>query len=507
MNESTSCISLSDTPNSPQDPNQTPLPKLKIKLNRDDESNCSNNSPTPQHVGFKLILKRQHGDRYEVKNVTTTNSSSCSFDSGSSRPKREAAKRVKFNFDESDESPVKKRPKSTSSNSQPRIKLPKFFPEICLPFNSTEIIEKDDLLIQEISNIQVKVSINHSVPFPIALVEDKTNIVHTKALLLIHLYQSYSSPCIICVLCKNFFSIPDFSKHFHISEDDLDTESSDDDLDQNTYHNFLSELDERKEKKLRKLRKKSYKILPYFLNQNNELNENQLKTWKLFSSKFTSYKILRQKKVDEQKELQAKIEQEKLDKKKKKLLRPKSKRKTDPEACNWDFIEDEKEDKYFYVNRNRLECEKIVYLKENGKRLSDMDTDSEVEKNEPKITQKKSQPDIKKPVDLDESDLSLSEDDDELEINSKPKEQNKIYFYEQSPSLLEKQFNYYENLTPEVLNYLNRESSLVQTMSLLMFNLANKLKEKRKVLLAETNFYRLKWLVLALDLEVSKKYL
>lgn len=150
-------------------------------------------------------------------------------------------------------------------------------------------------------------------PFPIALVEDKTNIVHTKALLLIHLYRSYSSPCIICVLCKQFFSINEFSKHFHLSDedlldddDDIDDDEDNDDMDEDS-HNIDEDVgtgtaerrvskdktgaghfdwNQIREKKLSALRKKSYKILPYCLNRNNELNEDQLKTWKIFGERF-----------------------------------------------------------------------------------------------------------------------------------------------------------------------------------------------------------------------------
>lgn len=501
MNESASCTSLNDTTHFSQDSTNT---SLKNKTNNTtNDTNTSQNQPQPS-FGLKLILKRQYGNKYEIKNPNTSNSSNCSFDSSSSRPRREAARKVKFKFEDED-SPVKKRPKYTPSVSQPRISRPKIFlpqPETCIPFEQSDLVEKTDGLLNEISNYQVKISINHSVPFPIALVEDKTNIVHTKALLLIHLYQSYSSPCIICVLCKNFFSIPTFSKHFHISEDDLDTDSSGDELDQGSYHTFLSELDERKERKLRKLRKKSYKILPYFLNQNNELNQNQLKTWKLFSSKFTFYKTQRQTKLDEQKELDLKKEQEKLAKKRANSIRPKSRRRPDPELRNWDFICDEKEDKYFYTNRNRLECEKIVYLKKNGRRLSDVDTESDTEKKceEPKRDRrleilKKSSTSTAEP------DLSLSEDD-ESEVEIKPR---MYFFYEQAPSRLEKQFNYYDNLSPEVIFYLNNDPVLVPNLSLLMYKLSIRSKEKLSILLAETNGFRLRWLADALDLELTQR--
>lgn len=457
-------------------------------------------------IGLKLILKRQHGDKYEIRNPNSA-SSNCS--SNSSRPKREAARKVKFDF-ESDESPVKKKPKNLISHA---AKIPKIhfinYTETCIPFERCELVEKTDNLLSQITEHQVKICVNHSVPFPIALVEDKTNIVHTKALLMIHLYQSYSSPCIICVLCKQFFSIPDFSKHFHIGEDDLDTESSDDELDQRSFRAFLSELELKKEKKLKKLRKKSYKILPYFLNQNNELNENQLKTWKMFSSKFSAFKSSRQKKVDEHKEIEKKMEAEKLAKKKLRMPRPKSKRKPDPELCNWDFISDEKEDKYFFMNRNRLECEKIVYLEKNGRRLSDMDTDSDQES---KNTNRLSKPqEIKenKTIENNEPDLSLSENDEDTDqpeqVIKKTNKKSPIYFYDNPPTKLQKQFNYYENLSPYVLNYINNGAVLVPSLSLVMFDLYNKFNLRKEILMAKTDENRLKWLTVVLDLNIHAR--
>lgn len=159
-------------------------------------------------------------------------------------------------------------------------------------------MERDEELIAHMLEQQPRVKITHSIPFPIALVEDKTNIVHTKALLLIHLYKSYSSPCIICVLCKRFFSINEFSKHFHLSDEDLldkdDEESSNNDDETNDDQRkprdraSYTEADwqQIRERRLSSLKKKSYKILPYCLNKNNELNEDQLKIWKIFGERY-----------------------------------------------------------------------------------------------------------------------------------------------------------------------------------------------------------------------------
>lgn len=154
------------------------------------------------------------------------------------------------------------------------------------PFVSSDLADRDEELMGEMLKIQPRVKITHSIPFPIALVEDKTNIVHTKALLLIHLYKSYSSPCIICVLCRRFFSINEFSKHFHLSDEDLlDEEDLEEEKGRDKVDNLQLDWQQIREKKLNALKKKSYKILPYCLNKNNELNQDQLKIWKTFGER------------------------------------------------------------------------------------------------------------------------------------------------------------------------------------------------------------------------------
>lgn len=229
-------------------------------------------SKTSQTLGLKLVFKRQSGDKYEISSPLSSSGTA------------EAHKKVKFSFDEEND--------NTDQQEEAKVENEQ------IPFEPSDLVEKDDELVAHILKNQPRVKITHSIPFPIALVEDKTNIVHTKALLLIHLYKSFSSPCIICVLCKCFFSINDFSKHFHLSEEDLFDE--DDEEDEETHGNITDDskpidaqkkthvnlnLEQRREKKLAELRKKSFKILPYCLNKNNELNEDQLKIWKIFGER------------------------------------------------------------------------------------------------------------------------------------------------------------------------------------------------------------------------------
>ena len=139
-----------------------------------------------------------------------------------------------------------------------------------------------DEIARIISNSQPRVVLTHSKPFPIALVEDKTNVVHTKALLFLHLFCSYLAPCIHCPWCNKLLNVSEFSKHLHIDQiddDDDDEEEEDNDKMSDASSTSSDEFDfdtadekqaylaqRKKEKKYVKLIKKSFKILPYCFN-------------------------------------------------------------------------------------------------------------------------------------------------------------------------------------------------------------------------------------------------
>lgn len=374
--------------------------------------------------------------------------------------------------------------------------------EVIIPFNESELVSKnDDYSASKIIQNGSKVIVNHSIPFPIALVEDKTNIVHTKALLLIHLYKSYQSPCIICVLCKCFFSISDFSKHFHITQEDLLDDEDDDELMDTT---FVS-IEERKNRKLAKLRKKTYKILPYCLNKNNELNEHQLKTWKLFSDRFNNFKKLRAtvsttttttsnstSNVNQQRPV---------------AQSQPAKPKGQVRNLNWDRVDDKGN---YTLNRARLDNEKIVYLNQNGSHLSDNDDDEEEDKcpteQQPTIEEKRPTMDLNRIPNANEPDLSLSEDDDDEDSNDKTSKtsggetdeidtiQSKLdqplikiadnnnysYFYCKLPSSIEKHFNYYDNLSNDKLFFIESNHQLIVPQSFILYKLKTKLTNYRK---------------------------
>lgn len=274
--------------------------------------------------------------------------------------------------------------------------------------------------------------------------------------------------------------------------------------------------------------------MPYCLNQNNELDENQLKIWKLFSERFTCFKQKRQLILQAQaaklKEAQQKQIEKKLAKRKPNSnYRPKSRKEND-ELKNWDYIKtaNEQLEKSFHLNKKRLECEKIVYLSKTGSRLSDNEsTDVESDSGAGKTDNNKKYEILKKQVGkprADEPDLSLSEEEEEKE-GDEPMGEEKIetvgnvaervvemkkyeYFYARAPSPIEKHFNYYDNLSKEILFYMSNDSSIVTPQSLILYNIKNRFVEIKNIKLAESNHYKCLWLCLTLDLDVKKpKYL
>lgn len=135
---------------------------------------------------------------------------------------------------------------------------------------------------------------------------------------------------------------------------------------------------------------------------------------------------------------------------------------------NWDCIDTAK--KAYLITRDRLDCEKIVYLsKSNNKEKVDEHGSEQINV-------------------ISESDLYLSEvESDSEDLDRAPKtahepivlapltpiEQN-IYFYQSLPSSIEKIFNYYENLSLDILKYIETSPCLVMPQSLISFNANNR---------------------------------
>lgn len=585
-------------------------------INIDDESSLamdeSSTSSLPK-MGLKLVLKRHSGDKYEVKNsvstgATSTNSATTttttttyttatnaasylssisntnsvknkvSTDTNNNlesmtggRPKREAARKVKFTFSESeydlDDFPLKKRvrvtqqsslnetkptmpqpplprlllnvstaarkneknansnKKSFSSSSKqktseqtnrtyrivneskhdpsksamrqlpPPLPQPQPLPpqpeaqqeETQIPFELDEIVFKTVEEKLSIAKNLPSVVLNRSKPFPIALVEDKTNVVYTKALLFLHLFKSYSAPCINCPWCNRFLSVGEFSKHIHLDDmDDDDEEASSNSSSSGSSSDSSSDLSDsdlndengnsnrnggrgrkqsrrqvsKRQKKLAKLMQKSFKILPYCTNvdeANDELSESDIKTWKVFGDRFTQFKLKRvqqQKKIRELNQLvnnsnsnsRSNSFNSETNQQLTLLLtnRNQHNNTTNNSSNNpsplvkksfddWDRQEKD----LYYIEKNKLDCEKVTYLNRNGTVLSGDEEEEEEDENEDEevdvennddgaaIMMPGSKDDAKQAKITAKNDLSLSEDEDEREVEEREMLQRK----------------------------------------------------------------------------------
>lgn len=362
--------------------------------------------PPPASTGLKLVLKRQSGDKYEVKPSSSADSV---VTSSSGRPKREAARRVKFVFNEYEtdsdfSSPDKKRNKLNWSASMPAavspfaaaVVNPAFFntaaaapfrsfsssldsnssqllfqkpprsrgrkadvapptlttvnqntavddeddeseeddeedeedyePPV-IPFHPSEIIRRNFSEKVKIVLHQPKVHLKTSRPFQIVLVESKSNIICTKALLYIHLFQSYTAQCITCLTCGDYLTIGEFSKHLHQGEDDDDED-------------FAERL------------KQTFKVLPYRGKDKLELNEDDLETWKLFGIRYAKFK----------QEHLARLKQQKEDEVQKQKLRSASLSKDEEERPgqfkNWDQVSEDRT--FFMIDKSKLIYNEVV---------------------------------------------------------------------------------------------------------------------------------------------------
>lgn len=275
--------------------------------------------------------------RHLVKKTLTTQKP---IEATTSRSKRKGVKKTKRSVAQRT-----KQVQSTTkfdSEAKPEKLVFKFKVAAESSFSKKELIKSTLLEKHQILNNQPVVLMEHSKPFPIALVESETNIVETKAVLFMHLFQSLSSPCIGCPECSDFMTCGDFSKHIHIDEDD--------DV-------GLAELKKSNTQK-------SYKILPYRMNEDEELSENDMNIWRQFGRKCAQFKQDKQK---------AQTESEKT------ILVTKDMNNNDvvpivnmdhAESSNisvmnmlqfeeWDSMENES----FLISRERFECDQICTIK------------------------------------------------------------------------------------------------------------------------------------------------
>lgn len=513
-------------------------------------------------IGLKLVLRRQSNNNYEITNtsVNTTSLSSSSSSSTtvtstaalniSTRPKREASRKVKFRFSDSEyeiDTPKPKKVKTsrTSSSSssstsitntlpqvintnttttttttkfkqavnQPLVQSrPTTSPKLETKFSSSEVVHASNEEKLKIYESQPLVLIEHSRPFPICLVEDKTDIVCTKAVLFIHLFQTYTAPCIGCPLCKSYLNITEFSKHIH-PEDDESDDDDDDDGRKRTRDDFDDSGD------VSPKPAKSYKILPYCLS--GDLSEADLKIWKLFSQRVSLFKQTANKLKSHVNSKQQKVEVEKEEEEersinnKENIEPPKNKTpaKENQEFNRWDYVNTT--DKLYVLTDHSINSDQIVYLNKNGDNYNKDVINNNVGR----------QNGYKRQL---SDDLNLSEDEEEA---NQPQQTHQVVKSPQAskaldepmgkkirreplasvenkhdeqlirPSRDELYYNMYENSSKDKLFYIVDNQYTIIPDSYIYY--VNKKREHyfQQLKLARSNYFQKKWLNLSLDLE------
>ena len=328
------------------------------------------------------------------------------------------------------------------------------------PFLESEIVKITAEEAVFIMNNQPTTVLNHSLPLHIALVEDQTNIVCTKAVLFIHLFKSFDSPCIGCPPCKSFLTTTEFSKHIHPDED----EEGDDDDEQ--------------------LHKKSYKILPY--NQ-DKLSESDLSTWKLFGKRFGLFKQRKQQKlVPVEVKPAANLLNTNFSNKKAVVAENNKLKKI--EFDDWDY----KENQTFLLDQERFDSDQLIVVESPNRNHNQVHYFYEQEEN-----------------------LVLSEDEDDTAKAKKNKiieNNDSVQVVEEQiidlqplvkPTLTERYFNMYDNLSKDTLLFIcDNEFTIIPSSFIQYINNKRELNMKQ-LKLAETSYHQTKWLQLSLDLECS----
>jgi len=211
---------------------------------KDVNNNSSNNGSA------KIVLRKVSGTDYRIISLNIT----------SNRPKRKATENAKYVFNESleeqDDSVV-----FIANNYNPALWVRRF--------KTHEITQQTQETKMKIAKNQPTVKIEHSIPFPVALIEEGTNKIHSKGLLLNHLFHSFEARCILCPLCKLFYSVTTFATHVNIDEQ-------------------VSENGDEKIRCREQLNRTSrFQIVPY---KTNFENESDLLPWKIFSERFIRFR-------------------------------------------------------------------------------------------------------------------------------------------------------------------------------------------------------------------------
>jgi hypothetical protein len=312
--------------------------------------------------------------------------------------------------------------------------------EIVSEFTADDIAANSEELSRDVR--QPRVLLKHSIPFPVALVEEKTNVVFTKALLFLHLFQSYAAPCIMCVLCKEFHSVGTFSKHLHL--EDIESSSDEDEYEPAVNVESNEAKLGPKKRRLELLRKRTFKILPYFIganysSRNFRLNEQQIKSWKLFTGKFASFREQRRQDAQE------------------------------AEQCatfnDWDYAS--VKENVYVLAKSKIDNETVVYC----------EAKSSLEDDRIRREQHRRKFEMKREMSIRKKDTVLSDSESESSIetnvgvdSSLVKAERPIYVMRNLPLRL-KIFNYYDNLSRSILTYMRRNEYTIVPQTLVDYTL------------------------------------
>lgn len=115
-----------------------------------------------------------------------------------------------------------------------------------------------------------------------------------------------------------------------------------------------------------------------------------------------------------------------------------------------------------------------------------------------------------------EADLHLSEEESDSEkeketekkistVIEKPEYiEDNSYLFLNMPTRIEKCFNYYDNLSHHIRCFIESSPHIITPQSLISFNITNRLKNYKFLLLSQDRSFKLKWLCSSLDLHQSK---
>lgn len=127
----------------------------------------------------------------------------------------------------------------------------------------------------------VRIIVEHKT-LRIALVEANTNVIHTEAVLLLHLFKTRTAPCIYCPKCKTFMSVKEFGAHFHVA----DSSSLSDE------ENVSEERRREKQKReLEALKRKVYNTLPCPDQGATQLTPLQTERWNTFLQLVSKFQV------------------------------------------------------------------------------------------------------------------------------------------------------------------------------------------------------------------------